>query len=163
MLSTVFVSTFTWSDDFRLPCVFCLLAHALDGVHHVFLLREKRVTEVGRPLDVFGQKLDGVGQGSQTLDAGVPVLLLYRFGHLLLIHALVLGQPLLQLNDLERIGGRYQYLAEQRIGVESDWRYQRIELVGRKKWPRLDQRAPASARLPPGCLLVSDHRCKGSL
>ncbi len=109
-----------------------LLAHALHRIHHVVLLREKCIAKVGGPLDVFRQELDNIGQGSQSLDARVPVLLLYGIGQLFLIHALVLGQPLLQLNDLEGIGGGHQHLAEQRIGIERDRRDQRIELVRRK-------------------------------
>ena len=39
-----------------------LLSHALHGVHHVVLLRQEGIAEVGRPLDVVGQALDDVGQ-----------------------------------------------------------------------------------------------------
>jgi hypothetical protein len=49
----------------------------------------------------------------------------------------VLSQPLLQLNDLQRIGGGHQHLAEQWIGVERYRRHQRIKLIGRDFGRRL--------------------------
>ena len=130
-LSTVLVSTFDLFGGFQVSGVFGLLAHALHGIHHIVLLREERVSQVGRPLDVLGQQLDDIRQGRQSLDAGVPILLLHGVGQRLVFEVLVLGQPLLQLNDLQWIGGGHQHLAEQRIGVERDRRHQRIELVGR--------------------------------
>ena len=39
-----------------------LLAHALDGVEHVLLLREEGVAEVGRPLDVVRETFHHLGQ-----------------------------------------------------------------------------------------------------
>ena len=71
------------------------------------------------------------GKAAKSLDAGVPILLLHRGYERLVFQVLVLGQPLLQLNDLERISGGHQRLAEQRIGIQRDGRHQRIELVGR--------------------------------
>ena len=57
-------------DDFRLhhllaggfqrALAFRLLAHALDGIHHIRLLCEKRVAEIRRPLDVVGQALHDI-------------------------------------------------------------------------------------------------------
>jgi len=34
------------------------LAHALDGFHHVVLLRKEGVAKIGRPLNVIGEALD---------------------------------------------------------------------------------------------------------
>ena len=55
------------------------------------------------------------GSAASRLDAGIPVLLLHRVGQRFVFQILVLGQPLLQLNDFQRIGGSHQRLAEQRI------------------------------------------------
>ena len=42
---------------------------------------------------------------------------------------LVLGHPLLQLDDLERIGRSDECLAEKRIGIERNRRHQGIQLI----------------------------------
>ena len=55
-------------------------AHALDGIHHVFLLSEKGVTQIGSPLNVVGQALHHVGECGHGLNARVPGLFLNRLG-----------------------------------------------------------------------------------
>ena len=106
-----------------------LPAHPLHGVHHVGLLREEGVAEIGRPLDVVGEPLHDVGKRGQALDARVPVLLLDGVHQRLVLEVRVLRQPLLELHDLERIRGRREHLREERIRIESDGRDQRIELL----------------------------------
>ena len=53
-----------------------LEAHALHGAHHVALLAEEGVTQIGCPDDVLIQLLDHTGKRHQSLNAGVPGLLL---------------------------------------------------------------------------------------
>ena len=43
-------------------------------------------------------------------------------------------QPLRGLDEFERIGRRYQDLAQQRVRVERDWRHQIVELIGRQRF-----------------------------
>ena len=42
-------------------------------------------------------------------------------------------EPLQGLDEFERIGGRHQDLAYQRIRVECDGRHQIVELIGRQR------------------------------
>lgn len=49
---------------------FC--AHTLNGIHHVALLRKKRVTEIGGPLDIVRQSLNHIGQRGHCLDTRIP-------------------------------------------------------------------------------------------
>ena len=42
----------------------------------------------------------------------------------------MLGQPLLELDELERVGGRDERLGQERVGIEGDWSHERIELIG---------------------------------
>ena len=62
---------------------------------------------------------------------GVPGLLRDRVGERLVLQVLVLREPLLELHDLERIGGRDEHLGQERVGVEGDRRDQRLELIRR--------------------------------
>src|SRR6201981_3563268 len=60
--------------------VLSFLAHALHGVHHIALLREEGIPEIRGPLNIIGQSVDNIWQGSHRLDAGVPRLLGDRIG-----------------------------------------------------------------------------------
>ena len=50
----------------------------------------------------------------------------------LVLEARVLREPLVQLDDLERVGGRREGLGEERVGVEGDRRHEGFELLGRE-------------------------------
>jgi hypothetical protein len=108
-----------------------LLAHPLDGIHDVGLLREERVAEFGGPLDVVPEALDDVGQRRHRLDARVPRLLRDLVSQRLVFQARVLREPLLELDDLERIGGRHEDLPEERVRVKGDRCHQSVELIRR--------------------------------
>jgi hypothetical protein len=47
---------------FQVALVLGLLAHALHSFHHIVLLSQKRVAEIGRPLDVVRKSLHHVGE-----------------------------------------------------------------------------------------------------
>ena len=114
---------------FQIAVIFGFEAHALDRVHHVRLLRQKRIAQIGGPLDVFHHLRDDVRQPCQPLDAGIPVFLCDCVGERLVFQVLVLGYPLLELDQLQRIGGCGQNLRQQRVGVQRDGRNQAISLI----------------------------------
>ena len=126
-------------DDLRLdllllvrlqgPVVLGLLPHPLDGVHDVALLREEGVPEVGRPLDVVREPLHDLGKCRHRLDARVPGLLGDGVRERLVLQVRVLRHPLLELDDLERVGGGHERLGEERVGVEGDRCHERVELL----------------------------------
>jgi hypothetical protein len=70
------------------------------------LLGQKCIAEVGGPLNVIRQTLHDVWQRGHGLNARIPRLFLNRFGQLLLIarEVLILVQPLLELNNFQRVG-----------------------------------------------------------
>ena len=78
------------------------------------------------------ETLDDVGQRRHRLDAGVPRLLRDRVGQRLVLQARVLREPLLELDDLERVGGRHEDLPEERVRIEGDRCHQGVELLGGK-------------------------------
>ena len=129
-------------DDLRLDLLllvrleragpFGLLAHPLDGVHDVALLLQERVAEFGGPLDVVAKTLDDVGQRGHRLDAWIPRLFRDLVSQRLVLQARILREPLLELDDLERVGGRDEDLAEERVRIEGDGRHEGVELLGRK-------------------------------
>ena len=53
-----------------------LLPHPLYRVHHVLLLGQKSIAQIGRPGDVVIQTLQHIGENHQRLHARIPVLLL---------------------------------------------------------------------------------------
>jgi hypothetical protein len=74
-----------------------------------------------------------VREGHQRLNAGVPSLLPGGVYHLCALQVAVLLEPLLGLDDLERISAGGQYLSEERIGIEGDGRDQVVDLLGRQE------------------------------
>ena len=106
-----------------------LLSHALHGVHHIALLREEGIAEVGRPLDVVAQAFDDVGQRGEPLNGRIPIFLLDGGGEGLALQVGVFGHPLLQLDDFERVRRGGKHLRQERIRIEGDRGHQRIELV----------------------------------
>jgi hypothetical protein len=84
--------------------VLSFLAHALHGVHHIALLREEGIPEIRGPLNIAGQSVDNIRQSGHRLDTGVPRLLCDRIGEGLILEILVICQPLLKLDDFERVG-----------------------------------------------------------
>lgn len=116
---------------FQVTFFFRLLAHALDGIHHIALLREERVPEIGGPLNVVCKTFHDVWQSSHCLDAWVPGLLCNSFGKLFVLQLGILRKPLLELDDFEGIGGCCQGLGQQLIWIKGYWCNKRIELVRR--------------------------------
>jgi hypothetical protein len=108
------------------------LAHPLNGIHDVALLRQKGIAQVNRPLDVVSQALYHVRKGRQSLDTRIPRLFRHRIREGLIFQVLVAIQPPLEQNDFQRIRGRGQYLGQQRVWIQGNRRYQRIQLLGRK-------------------------------
>jgi hypothetical protein len=88
---------------FEIAFVLGLFAHALNGIHQIALLRQKRISQIGRPLEIIRKSLHNIWQAGHCLHARVPGLLRDCIGERLVFQSLVLLEPLLQLNDLQRI------------------------------------------------------------
>jgi hypothetical protein len=99
-----------------------LLTHALNCIHHIVLLRQKRIAEIRCPLDIVSQALDEVGQSSHGLDAGVPGLLGHSIRKRFIFQPRILRKPLLELNNLKRIRGGGKGLGQHRIRKKCNWR-----------------------------------------
>jgi hypothetical protein len=76
---------------------FC--SHPLDCVHHVRLLRQERISQVRRPLDIARHPLNHIWKLYQTLDAWVPRLFCHGVCQRFACQILVPIHPLLQLDD----------------------------------------------------------------
>src|SRR5262249_54975841 len=125
---------------------------------------KKRVSQVRSPGDVLSQALQEVGHHRSRLDARVPVLSLDGLLELVSLQFLVFLKPLLSLDDLEWISGRYQRLAEELIRVEGDGRHESVDLIcvelrgallgsalaSRRRALRSRRRAPRRRRLRCG-------------
>ncbi len=98
--------------DFSFSIRFRFGPHPLYRAHHVGLLSEKRVPEIGGPAYILIQPGNHVWKHDQRLNAGIPVLQPRALQKLLPSKAAVLLEPLLSLNDLERVSGCGQDLAQ---------------------------------------------------
>jgi hypothetical protein len=101
------------------------------------LLRQERVAQVGRPLNVVRQPLHDLWESGQRLDGGVPVLLHHGVRQRLVFQVGVLTEELLQLDDFQRVGRRGEHLSEERVGIKGDGCHQGVQLIWRNFWSLL--------------------------
>jgi hypothetical protein len=111
-----------------------LPTHALHGIHHIRLLCQKRVSQVGRPLNVARHPLNQVWKFYQRLDAWVPRLLCHSVRQRLALQVFVSIHPLLKLDNFKWVSGSGECLSQQWIWIESDRRNQRVQLISRNFW-----------------------------
>jgi hypothetical protein len=90
---------------FQIALFLGLFAHALHRIHHVALLCQESVAEIGGPLNIIGEPLHHIGERRHGLNTGIPRLLRHRVHQGLVFQILVLSQPLLKLDKFQRIGG----------------------------------------------------------
>src|SRR5271165_652587 len=86
--------------------------HSLNCLHDVLLLGQKCIAQRGGPTHVLAQAGQNLRKRDQSLNAGIPVLLLgfiHQFGWL---PFRVIPHPLLGFGDLHRISRGRQYLAQ---------------------------------------------------
>ena len=105
------------------------MAHALHRFHHVVLLRQECVAQVGRPLNVIRQELHHIRKRGQALDAGIPVLFFHGINERLVLQTRVFRQPLLQLHNFQWVSRSCKHLSKHRVRVQRDWGYQRVKLI----------------------------------
>jgi len=108
-------------------------AQLLHGTHHVGLLREKSVAEVRSPTYVLIQPRQDVGKGNQSLNTGIPILLLRLVHQILPLEVAMLLQPLLRFHYLNGVCTGSQNLAEQRVWVQRNWRHKILQLIGTQR------------------------------
>ena len=101
--------------------------------HHVRLLREERVAELLRPVELLAHHREHLRERRQRFHGRIPGFLLQRILERLVLEAGVDLDPALGLDDLQRIGGRHQNLYEELIGIERDRRHELLELLLRKR------------------------------
>ena len=118
---------------FQIAGALRLDAHALHGLHHIRFLRQERVAELGRPLDVVCQALDDIREARPSPGCSDPMAAWRPSRRASFPSVRVFREPLLELNDFERIRRCGQGLGQQRVRIECNRRDERIELVRRCK------------------------------
>jgi hypothetical protein len=103
--------------------------HPLYGVHYIAFLSQKRVSKVRCPCDVFRQVLQDTWKNHESLDAGIPVLSLRSLSQRLIAKIRVALQPLIGFDNFKRIRSGDENLADQRIRIQRNRRYQIIQLI----------------------------------
>ena len=84
---------------FQIAVLLSLFAHALHGIHHIALLRQKRVAQVSGPLDIVCKAFDYIGQSGHRLNARIPRLFCHSVGQSLVFQTRVFQKPLLKLDE----------------------------------------------------------------
>jgi hypothetical protein len=97
------------------------------------LLCQKRIPQVGCPLDIARHPLHHVRKLYQTLNAWVPRLLCHGVRQRFALQILIVIHPLLKLNYFERISGSSESLRQERIRIQRDRRNERVQLL---RWKR---------------------------
>ena len=112
-------------------------AQPLDGNHHILLLINKSLPQIRRPIQVVIHPFQNTWVASQSLDAGVPRLLVNLVGVTAAADVTV-GQ-----HDLRGQSGRRQDLGNQWVGIKRNWPQQLVQLLpshrligGHRRWSR---------------------------
>ena len=108
---------------------FGLCAQALDRVHHVRLLRQHRIAELLRPIEILVHHVEHGRRRHERLHARVPILLGESLVELVALQRCIGFGEAVGLHHLERIGRGHQHLREQGVGIERDRRDKRVELA----------------------------------
>jgi hypothetical protein len=80
-----------------------LHAHALNRIHHIRLLRQECVSQVGGPLNIARHTLHHIWIRHQSLDTWVPRLFRDRIRKRLVFQVRIVSHPLLELDDFKWI------------------------------------------------------------
>ena len=139
--STTFVSTFCCSLVSSVPLSFAFLRIRWTAAITSLCCARKALPRSVVHWMSSREPLDELGYRGHRLDARVPRLLRDRVGQGLVLELRVLGEPLLQLDDLERIGGGDEGLGQQldRDRARSAPPAHRAGRVCAERYPRLPQ------------------------
>jgi hypothetical protein len=115
---------------FEITRVVRLVPEELDLIHNSGFVRENRIAELLRPLELLAHHVQDFGKRYERFDAGRPVLLLQRLGELHSLQICVVRQldPTRRLYDLQRVRRRHQHIGQKIIGIQRDWREDLIKL-----------------------------------
>jgi len=107
----------------------CPVPHPLYGVHHIAFLRQKGISKVRRPGDIFSQVLQDTGKNYKGLNAGIPILVQSGLGQRLITEIRITLKPLAGFDNFKRIRCSDKNLADQRIRIQRYRRNQIIKLI----------------------------------
>jgi hypothetical protein len=107
-----------------------LRPQTLDGCRHQALICRDRGSNGRIVIDILRHHLDYLGETCQGDECRIKALLLRRFGELRHSEVVVLPQPVIEIQDLLRIGGRRRDLRQQGVRIQRNRRQQLIQLLG---------------------------------
>ncbi len=108
-----------------------LRPQTLDSCRHLALICRDRRSNGGIVVDILRHHLDYLGKACQGDECRIKTLLLGSRRQLRHDEVLVLPQPVIEIQDLLRIGGRRRNLRQQGVGIKRNRRQQLIQLLGR--------------------------------
>ncbi len=108
-----------------------LCPQTLDGRRNLALIGRDRRPNRGIVVDVLSHHLDYLGKARQGDEGWIKTLLLGSRRQLRHAEVLVLPQPVIEIQDLLRIGRRRRNLRQQSIGIKRNRRQQLIQLLRR--------------------------------
>ena len=136
------------------------LAHDLNGVHYVLLLVVIRITQRRGPGKVLVHISQHGRKRRQSLDAGVPILLIDGLRQRVALQARIVLQEAIGFHDLRWKRRGRQNLGNQRIRVQRNGRNQLLQLVGRLRGVRRRLRRRCGLRIL-GVLMCRHVRWQG--
>jgi hypothetical protein len=107
---------------FEISCTLRFAPHTLDCIHHVSLLCEECISQIGGPLDVARHALYHVWIHHQSLNTWIPRLLCHCIRQCFVLQVWVVSHPLLELDDFKRISGCSERLCQKWIRVQRNRR-----------------------------------------
>ncbi len=109
----------------------------LNRSRHLILIRRNRGPDRGIVINILRHHLHHVGKPGQGNKCRIETLLLGSSGQLRQGEVAVLRQPIIEIQNLLRIGRGGSDLGQKRVGVESDRSQQLIQLLRRRRWRTL--------------------------
>jgi hypothetical protein len=106
-----------------------LLAQALDRIHDRALVGLEGLSDGGVIIDILRHHVEHLGKADQRQECGIKPLGLRRIGQSCALEARILVQPVLNVENLLRVGGGGGDLRQQGVGIEGNRREQLIEFL----------------------------------
>ena len=103
-------------------------AQALHGIHHVGLLRQEGITQLGEPIEVAIHHFQNLRKSRQRFDARIPIVIFKRGNKRIAFQSFVFGtgRPAGRFDHLQRIGRRHENLGQQLIRIKCNRCQKRI-------------------------------------
>jgi hypothetical protein len=110
-----------------------LTSQALNGICHPCLIGREGIPDGGVVVNVLCHHVEDLREIYECDECGVETLLLRRIGEGGSRQARICRQPIINVQNLLRVGRSRHYLRQQRVRIQGDGRQQLIQLLGSER------------------------------